>query len=92
MHFERSGRIGARKYLRKNYCHRIKYLTANFLIAFMWRRPLNSATLATIIHRKLERVFDEISTQIVAQMINKCRIKIVQEELYNRGDPQWIRD
>ena len=58
----------------------------------MWRKPLNSAALATTTHRKLERVFDETNTQVMAQMINKCRIKIVQEELYNRRDPPWIKE
>ena len=58
----------------------------------MWRKPLNSAVLATTTHRKPERVFDETSTQVVAQMINKCRIKIVQEKLYNVRDPLWIED
>jgi len=58
------GRMGARKYLRKNCCHRIKCPAANFLTAFMWRRPLNSATLATTTHRKPERVFDGTSTRV----------------------------
>ena len=35
---------------------------------------------------------DETSTQVVAQIINKCKIKIVQIELYNRRDPPWIGD
>ena len=58
----------------------------------MWRRPLNSAALVTTIHRKLERVSNGTITQVVAQMINKCRIKIVQEELYNVKDPPWIEE
>ena len=49
----------------------------------MWRRPLNSAALATTTHRRLERMSDGTSTQVEDQMINKCRIKIVQRELYN---------
>ena len=56
----------ARKYLRKSYCHCIECPAANFLATFMLRRPLNSAALTTTTHRKLERVFDEISTQVVA--------------------------
>ena len=32
------------------------------------------------------------STQVVAQMINKYKIKIVQNELYNVRDPPWIWD
>ena len=58
----------------------------------MWRRPLNSAALATTTHRRPERVSDGTSTQVVAQMINKCRIKIVQRELYNVRDRLWIWD
>ena len=58
----------------------------------MWRRPLNSAALATTTHKRPEGVSDGTSTQVVAQMINKCRFKIVQEELYKRRDPPWIKD
>ena len=50
--------------------------------------PLNSAVLATTTHRKSKKVSDGTSTQIRAQMINKCRIKMVQKELYNVRDPQ----
>ena len=53
---------------------------------------MNSAALATTTHRKPKRVSDGTSTQVVAQMINKCRIKIVQNELYNVRDPLWIED
>ena len=35
MHYERTGRMGARKYLRKNCCHRVECSAANFLAAFM---------------------------------------------------------
>ena len=37
-------------------------------------------------------VSDEISTQVATQMIDKCRIKIVQEGLYNRKDLPGIGD
>ena len=40
-------------------------------------------------HKRLEEVSDGTSTQVVACMINKCRIKMVQMELYNVRDPQW---
>ena len=92
MHRERTKRMEARKYLRKSCYHRIKCSAANFLAAFMWRRPLNSIVLATITHKRPERVSDRTSTQVVAQMTNKCMIKIVQEELYNVRDPSWIGD
>ena len=79
-------RKGNPKYLRKGSYHRIKCITAAFLAAFMWRRPLNSTVLATATHRKLKNVSDGISTQVIAQMINKCRIKMVQKKLYNVRD------
>ena len=83
---ERIERMEVRKYLRKNCCHRIECPEANFLAAFMWRRPLNSVAMATTIYRKPKRMFDETSTQVVTQMINKCKIEIVQKELYNVRD------
>ena len=92
MHRERTRRVEAMKYLRKSCCHRIECLAANFLAAFMWRRPLNSAALTTTTHRKPERVSNGTSTQVVSQMTNKCRIKIVQKGLYNVRDPPWIKD
>ena len=92
MHHEHTGRMEARKYLRKSYCHLIECLTAKFLAAFIWRRPLNSAALATTTQRTSERVSDRTSTQVVAQITNKCRIKIIHEELYNVRDPLWIGD
>ena len=60
----------------------------------MWRRPLNSTVLATATHRKLKKISDGTSTQVIAQMINKCKIKMInkckikmiQEELYNVKD------
>ena len=58
----------------------------------MWRRLLNNTVLATTTHRRPERVSDGTSTQVEVQMINKCRIKIIQRELYNGRDPPWRRD
>ena len=92
VHRELTGRVEVMKYLRKNCCHCIECPAANFLVAFMWRRPLNNAVLATTTYRKPERVSNGTSTQVMAQMINKCRIKIVQKELYNVRDPPWIGD
>ena len=54
------------KYLRESYYYRIKCTTATFLTAFMWRRPLNSAALATTTHRRSERVSDGTDTQVGA--------------------------
>ena len=87
VHHEHTRRKGTQKYLRENCYHRIECTSATFLTAFMWRRPLNSTVLATITHRKLKRVFDGIGTQVRAQMTNKCRIKMVQREIYNVRDP-----
>ena len=75
--------MGTQKYLRKSCYHRIECTATTFLTTFMWRRPLNSAILATTTHRKSKKVSDGTDTQIRSQMINKCRIKIVQGELYN---------
>ena len=84
---ERTGRWVARKYLVKNCCHRIECSVANFLIAFMWRRPLNNTVLAIPTHRGPERVFDGTSTQVVDWMINKWRVKIIQRGIYNVRNP-----
>ena len=88
MHYEGTGRMGARKYLRKNCCHRIKYFAANFLAAFMWRRPLNCAALVTPTHRGPVRVTDGTSSRVVAWMFDKWKAKIIQKEIYNVRGPQ----
>ena len=64
------------KYLRESRYYCIECTAATFLAAFMLRRPLNSAALATTTHRKSEMVFEGTGTQVRAQMINKCRIKV----------------
>ena len=66
---------------------RIKCIATTFLAAFMWRRLLNNAILATTTHIRLKGVSDGTSTQVRTQMINKCRIKMTQKELYNVRDP-----
>ena len=63
--------MGTEKYLRKSYYHRIECFAANFLTAFMWRRLLNSVALVAPTHRKLVRVFDGISTQVMAWTTDK---------------------
>ena len=65
------------KDLRKSCCHRIKCTITTFLTAFMWRRHLNSETLVITTHRELEEVSDGTDTQVKAQMINKCRTKMI---------------
>ena len=75
------------KDLRKSCCHRIKCTITTFLTAFMWRRHLNSETLVITTHRELEEVSDGTDTQVKSQMNNKCRVKIIQRELYNVKNP-----
>ena len=58
----------------------------------MWRRPLNSATLATATHRELEMVSDGTSTQVEVQMINKWRVKMIQKRIYKVKDSSWKGD
>ena len=79
--------IGTQKYLRESCYHRIECTAAIFLVAFMLRKPLNNATLAPTTHIKLENVSDGVGTQVRTQMINKCKIKMAQNELYNVRDP-----
>ena len=53
----------------------------------MWKRSLNSAILVAATHRRLGRVFDGTSIQVVACILNKWRAKISQRRLYNERDP-----
>ena len=48
--------MGTQKYPRENYCHRIECIAVTLLAAFMWRRPLNSAALATMTQKAKEGV------------------------------------
>ena len=75
------------KYLRKSCYHRIKCTITTFLAVFMWRRHLNSETLVITIHRELEEVSDGTDTQVKSQMNDKCKVKIIQRELYNVKNP-----
>ena len=58
----------------------------------MWRRPLNSTTLATATHRELEKVVDGTSTQVRVQTINKWRAKMIQKKIYKVEDSSWKGD
>ena len=53
----------------------------------MWRRHLNSKILVITTHRGSEEVSDGIDTQVESQMNNKCRVKMIQRELYNVKNP-----
>ena len=92
VHHEHTRRRGTQKYLRENCYHRIECTAATFLTAFMWRRPLNSAALATTTHKKPKMVSNGTGTQKRVQMFNKYRIKMVQRKLYNVRDPPRGKD
>ena len=78
VHHKHIRMMGTQKYLRESYYHSIECTAATFMAAFMLRRPLNNVALATTTHRKSERVSDWTDTQVRAQMIKKCRIKMAQ--------------
>ena len=48
------------------------------MAAFMWSRPLNSVSWEITTQKKLKKKFDETNTQVMAQMMNKCKGRIVQ--------------
>ena len=77
------GREESTKDLRKSCCHHIKYTITTFLVTFMWRRHLNSETLVITTHREPEELSDGTNTQVKSQMNDKCRVKMIQKELYN---------
>ena len=87
MSYEHRRRKGTQKYLRKSCYHRIKCTITTFLAAFIWRRHLNSEVLATTTHKKPRRVSDGTGTQVISQTIDKCRVKMIQRELYNVRNP-----
>ena len=58
----------------------------------MWRRPLNSVTLAIATHRAPGKVADGISTQIRAQIIDKWRVKMTPKKIYKVEDSSWRGD
>ena len=86
VHHKRIRMMETQKYLKESCYYRIECTAITFLAVFMVRRPLNRAALATTTHKKPKRVSDKTSTQVRAQMVNKCRIKMVQRELYNVRD------
>ena len=71
------------KYLSKSCHHYIECTTAIFLTALMWRRTLNSATLATATHKELKEVSDGIDAQVEVWMIDKCKAQMIRKDLYN---------
>ena len=87
VHHEHTRRKGTQKYIRESCYHRIKCTATTFLAAFMWRRLLNNVVLATTTHRNPKKVSDGTGNQVMAQMTNKCMIKMVQRKLNNVRDP-----
>ena len=65
------------KYLRESCYHRIKCTATTFLTAFIWKRPLNSATLTTATHRKPERMYDGTGSQVSVRMINMWTVRMI---------------
>ena len=63
---KRTRRMGTPKYLMESCYHCIECFIANFLAAFMWKRPMNSAVLAIPTHKGPKRVSDAASTRVVA--------------------------
>ena len=53
---------------------------------------MNSETLVIPTYREPEEVSDGTDTQVKSQMNNKCRVKIIQRELYNVKNPLWKGD
>ena len=70
-----------------HYSYHIKCTTATFLTALMWRGPLDSTVLATITHKRLKGVSDEMDTQVGIQVINKCKVQMIRKDLYNVEEP-----
>ena len=75
------------KYLSKSYYHHIKCIAIAFLAALMWRRPLNSVTLAAVAHKRLKGVSDGMGAQVGVQIINKCKAQMMRNSLYNVEKP-----
>jgi len=74
---------GNPKYLSKGCYHHIKCSTTTLLAALMRRKPLNSATLATVTHKKLIGMSDRTGAQVRVWMINKCKAQMIGKGLYN---------
>ena len=53
---------------------------------------MNSIALAATTHRKIEGVSDGTSTQVEAQIINKCKAIMASRRLCMEGSPYEKRD
>ena len=61
-------------------------MAATIPAALMWRGLVNSVTLATATHRKMEEMSDGTGTQVKVQMINKCKVLMTSRGLYKRRE------
>ena len=75
------------KDLRNSYCHHIKCTVTTFLAPFMWRKYLNNETPVIRTHKESEEVSDRTDTQVNSQMNDKCKVKMIQREIYNIENP-----
>ena len=66
--------------------HYIKCTVATFLAAFIWKGPQNNVTLAITTYRKPQEMSNGTGTHVEAWMINKCKISMVQQGIYNVED------
>ena len=87
------GRRKTPKYLKKSCYHHIKCFVPTFMAAFTWSRPLNNVSWEIITQKKLKKKFDGTNTQVVAQMVNKCRERMIQGDyiMGNIFHKKWIR-
>ena len=72
------GRRKTPKYLEKSCYYHIKCIVSTFMATFMQSIPLNSVSWEITTQKKLKKKFDGTNTQVMAQMMNKCKGKIVQ--------------
>jgi len=61
-------------------------MRCSYLSSHIYVEKTNSAALTTTTNRRPKGVSDGTDIQIGTQMINKCRIKMTQKELYNVRD------
>ena len=55
-------------------------------------KNLNSEVSATTTHRRSKEMSDGTDTQMISQTVDKCRVKMIQRELYNVMNPLWGRE
>ena len=53
---------------------------------------MSRITLVITTHREPEEVFDGTDTQVKSQMNDKCKVKMIQKELYNVNNHLWKGD